>query len=485
MYYDGSSFVSFSNSNYDIKDFTTLTADSNNAFSNTITTLPSGVYCLVLNVKSSSSVVFTDVLGFVVRKGLTTTISGSYHKTGESSGSIYIKPVENEKPATSTTGVETISPPSDNSTTSNPESGTVVGQITNGMIYKFVGDNNNETVLGHYQNSTTDESRLNIPTGTKFAMNLNGTNVYLSKLQNNGSDSESESAMIADLKSNSFMTIYNNSSTAKSASFAILLDTSANKNKVYHKRLQSNIQVDNSTLNIVGEGSQDNISNAGITFFGPRAIDINVPDGYKRQGSINLIGVGGTINLDGNVSVQGVYGISSWSITGAKTLIGSTTDPIKTQINLLHGANISTNSDDSAVKDNKGTVVHCESAEDRAFAHGIYLDGNKSVGSIEITLSGKSSINTTCSSNPSGISAGIRIENFTGTLKITLDGSSINATNGYGIYLNNCSNVEIELLNGASINGDRGALSYSDSTVTLKVNGNTTNNPTNTGKTIM
>ena len=37
MYYDGSSFVSFSNPNYDIKDFTTLTADSNNAFSNTIT----------------------------------------------------------------------------------------------------------------------------------------------------------------------------------------------------------------------------------------------------------------------------------------------------------------------------------------------------------------------------------------------------------------------------------------------------------------
>lgn len=57
MYYDGSSFVSFSDPNYDIKDFTTLTADSNNAFKNTITTLPSGVYCLVLNVQSSSSVI--------------------------------------------------------------------------------------------------------------------------------------------------------------------------------------------------------------------------------------------------------------------------------------------------------------------------------------------------------------------------------------------------------------------------------------------
>ena len=56
-----------------------------NVFSNTITSLPTGYYYATITVKSSSTVKAVDTIGFVVRKGLTTRITGScsnYNSTG-------------------------------------------------------------------------------------------------------------------------------------------------------------------------------------------------------------------------------------------------------------------------------------------------------------------------------------------------------------------------------------------------------------------
>ncbi|MGN1218019.1 MAG: hypothetical protein ACI4TD_08580, partial [Phocaeicola sp.] len=212
----------------------------------------------------------------------------------------------------------------------------------------------------------------------------------------------------------------------------------------------------NSTLNIVGDGATDNISNAGIIFYGPLATDINVNRGEYRQGSINLKDTGGTINLDGNVSVRGIVGISSWTIHGAR--VSTLSGTVYTTINLKEGAEINTSSTASY----EGKL--CESAEDQATAHGIYLKGEgcNSDSSITINLTGGSSIKTACVGN--NASAGIRIEDFPGSVTINIEDSSyINATNGYGIYIKGCSNVTITHNGTGSITGNKGNIYVIDS----------------------
>ena len=63
-------------------------------------------------------------------------------------------------------------------------------------------------------------------------------------------------------------------------------------------------------------------------------------------------------------------------------------------------------------------------------------------------------------------SAGIRIEDFTGSVRIDIEDSSyINATNGYGIYISNCSNVTIVYSGNFSVDGTKGDIFINNSTV--------------------
>ena len=128
--YNGTQFEILAGTEY--SSFVSGTLNSTTkVFSNTITSLPTGYYYATITVKSSSTVKAVDTIGFVVRKGLTTNITGScsnYYST--SGGSIYLDPVKENKPTTSTTGTVVITPPSTNSTT-----GTVAPQISSGMTY--------------------------------------------------------------------------------------------------------------------------------------------------------------------------------------------------------------------------------------------------------------------------------------------------------------------------------------------------------------
>ena len=126
-------------------------------------------------------------------------------------------------------------------------------------------------------------------------MNLDGTKVYLSKIQSNGTGSQNESALVADLTSGAFMTIYNNNTSGNSATFAILAE--GTKDKIVNRRLQSNILVNASQLNVVGKNATDPISNGDIVLIGPEDSHTNLLTGEYRQGAINLEGGGGTINL--------------------------------------------------------------------------------------------------------------------------------------------------------------------------------------------
>ena len=162
------------------------------------------------------------------------------------------------------------------------------------MTYVVQGDTNGETSLGHSASSSTS-SRLNVPASVKFAMNLDGTKVHLSKIQSNGTGSQNESALVADLTSGAFMTIYNNNTSGNSATFAILAE--GTKDKIVNRRLQSNILVNASQLNVVGKNATDPISNGDIVLIGPEDSHTNLLTGEYRQGAINLEGGGGTINL--------------------------------------------------------------------------------------------------------------------------------------------------------------------------------------------
>ncbi|MGN0850453.1 MAG: hypothetical protein ACI4M4_02410 [Candidatus Ornithospirochaeta sp.] len=417
-----------------------------NVFSNTITNLPTGYYYATITVKSSSTVKAVDTIGFVVRKGLTTTITGScsnYYST--SGGSIYLDPVEENKPTDSTTDTVVIKPPT------NSDTGTVAPTISTGMTYVVQGDANGETSLGH-SSAVSTSSRLNVPASTKFAMNLDGTKVYLSKIQNNGTNSQNESALVADLTSGAFMTIYNNNTLGNSATFAILAEGS--KHKIVDRRLQSNILVNASQLNVVGKNATDPISNGDIVFIGPEDSHTNLISNEYRQGAINLEGTGGTINLDGNVKVNGLYGISSWHVKSTTTTKETSLSGNQTiNITLRNGASMETVSTSASEvqTNNKNT--------DFASAHGIYIYGNSTNppgGTINITLDG-ASIKTNSAGNV--VSAGIRIENFNGQVTINITNSTITATNGYAMYFSNCPNVTINYKGTNIISGTKGNIS--------------------------
>ncbi len=450
--YNGTQFEILAGTEY--ANFVSGTLNSTTkVFSNTITSLPTGYYYANITVKSSSTVKAVDTIGFVVRKGLKTTITGScsnYYST--SGGSIYLDPVEENKPTDSTTDTVVIKPPTKSDT------GTVAPTISTGMTYVVQGDTNGENSLGHSASSSTS-SRLNVPASVKFAMNLDGTKVYLSKIQSNGTGSQNESALVADLTSGAFMTIYNNNTLGNSATFAILAEGS--KHKIVDRRLQSNILVNASQLNIVGKNATDPISNGDIVIIGPEDSHTNLLSNEYRQGAINLEGTGGTINLDGNVKVNGLYGISSWHVQSTTTTTTKETSLSGNQninITLRNGASIdtvSTSASEVQISDKHNNTKYT----DFASAHGIYIYGDSTTppgGTINITLDG-ATIKTDSAGNV--VSAGIRIENFSGKVTINITNSKITATNGYAMYFSNCPDVTINYKGNNIISGTKGNIS--------------------------
>ena len=428
-----------------------------NVFSNTITNLPTGYYYATITVKSSSTVKAVDTIGFVVRKGLTTTITGdcsNYYST--SGGSIYLDPVEEKKPIGSTETTIDI----ETTTTNKNNIATVSDKIESGKTYVVHGDTNGEISLGHSTSKDPNSPRLNVPKNEeiRFALNLNGTVIYLSKLQNNG-NAQYESALVADLTSDSFMTIYNNNTSGNSATFAILAE--GTKDKIVDRRLQSNILVNASQLNVVGKNATDPISNGDIVLIGPEDSHTNLLSGEYRQGAINLEGGGGTINLDGNVKVNGLYGISSWHVQSTTTTTTKETSLSGNQninITLRNGASIdtvSTSASEVQTSDKHNNIKYT----DFASAHGIYIYGdstNNPEETINITLDG-ATIKTNSAGNV--VSAGIRIENFNGQVTINITNSTIEATDGYAMYFSNCPHVTINYKGTNNISGTEGNIS--------------------------
>ena len=457
-------------------------------FTNTKTSLPAGIYYVVLTVKSSSSVKFVDTIAFVVRKGLTTSISGSCNTFNEISSSNNggylvgpVIPVDHDKETTE--NVHYITSDNYNNTSDNQFT-----KIESNHIYTF---DTSTKALPHVDNNI-EGARIPTPEkDTKFAINLNGADISISMAKQG--NTTNESAIFTSLQDGVLLTIYNyNKDAENKGTFVNVKNESAAAGKI-GKRLQTTINIDgpelpkkgssSPTLNIVGNGAlgEVGLSNGKVIFSGPHRDDCEekkaLGTNETKQGTINLSGSGGNITLDGEVEVQGFVGISSWKTTLTNSALESTINQtIFSTIQILNNARIN--------------VIGDKEIDDRlsddAQGIAIYADQSKSGGKISIILDNNGSILTNCESanaeyaisNPE---AGILIDGFVGgELNITItNNSKIDSTNGHGIVLRNCrgTRITIECDNTSYIYGKLGAI-FADSTctnMTVELNNNTIN----------
>lgn len=437
----------------------------------------SGYFVLVITVKeleTSSTVMFTDVIGFASKPGSSPTLKGSCEVEEGSSGGSCVYLPEISDPTDPTRGEQgevveiTNSPTKTDDGTSQAKLNEV--EIKDDKIYIINVDTSskdNSMTLGHTTSDTSTSTRIKPPENADFGVNLNGTNVKLTvgeKYWGLG-PYYSESSAIIELCPNTSMTLYNNNkkATGVDAGWAYIAGS---------RRFDANTLLKGGTMNIVGSNASDNISNAQVFFIGATASDNSGADilSYEwiKQGAINIYSgtvednnskqytsLGGNIVLDGNVEVKAVTGVSTWSTHNTPDDISSTgfiytptiKDKLETNISIINSATISATGD-------TGSYWYKDTAT------GIYILGNAQTGTINIVLD-KGHISTTGSGTydsqnyPSVFEAGIRIENFTGSINIELkNGSTISSDNGYGIYLNNCTGgITIKKDNNSSITG--------------------------------
>lgn len=444
--YDGSAFTLHSSS------FTTLTSNEN-TFSGNKAPLPTGIYCVILTTKGtvsgSEKDLFTDTLSFVVRSGLTTEITGTNrnYDAATSGGDYLVGPVIPDSGSTSGSTIVV-------------DSGKVDGEnittVEDNAIYTFEGN------VPHVSGGIEGQRLPTPQDDVKFAINLKGSDVTLSIANGN---TTSESALFTTLNSGVFLTIYNDneSSSGTEATFAkIQTANSAAKNS---RRLQTNIELNgpvisdgnpegkSPTLNIVGRGAKEAISNSSIIFIGPDRDSCEAKKslnaGETKQGSLNLSGSGGNITLDGEVELQGFAGISSWSTRlNGNNITPTLTSDIYSTIKILNGAAI------NVIGDVESSSIHTDDAQ------GIAIYGNNKGGVINIILDNNGAITTTHVGGNAVLSgsqteAGILISNFTGDINITLTNNSRIASEfGYGVYLNNCTGtITISMDDSSSITG--------------------------------
>ena len=451
----------------------------------------SGYYILVIKVKeseTSNNVLFTDVIGFASRFGCSTVLKGSCEvETGNSGGgSIYLPDISDPTDPIRGQDGEVIEVTNKVTTSSDGTTQTKLNEteIQDNKIYVILPDENTESnpnmSLGHNSGDTSSTTRIEPPENAVFGINLNGTNVSLS-VESKTPDKwweivgpyYDESSAIIELCSNSSMTLYNNNggTSGIDAGWAYIDGT---------RRFDANTLLKGGTMNIVGSGASDNISNAKVVFLGATAQNNegdndHISSRWTKQGVINIYSgqvsdnngktynsSGGNVILDGNVEVIGVTGISTWNtenqFSGNTYIYSSTINgTLSSAIKIIEGAKI------TAVGDNSSGVLNDT-------ATGIYILGNGQGGSINILLD-NGHINASGSSSSN--EAGIRIENFKGTINITIKNhSNISSSNGYGLYFYKCSGkINIIKDNTSTVTGKNNSNAIYISNSTVNING--------------
>ena len=443
--------------------------DSLRVLSLPISNISVGKYLLVIKVFDTeaqpNALLFTDVLGFMVREGLTTVINGKcFVKKDVSDSNEYI--YWDENPA---------SPPVSGENNKTNVGGTgndklnTVENIENNHIYIVNSDGSNNMNLGHTE-VAGENNRIVTPKSSAtnpvdFGINLNGTDVTLTTA--NGID---EKYVVIELPSYSELTLFNNNGNlaGKEATWAFVNRTPLAQQD---RRFESNVVMDGGSLNIVGTKSPSGLSNGDVVFRGPVATDSDewntlLYNKTRKQGAINFNSKGGTVVVDGGVRFEASVGFSSWSTSkpGKGQYTNTITEDTNINVTIKNDATVS--------------VVGDKQTDDRFIdtAYGAYLRCSGKGGTINFLLDKGKII---ASGSGSDEESGIRIDDFnSGTINITLkNGSVISSSSGSGLYFNNCAGSTINVmiasdLPDASIVGNGNKIRVENSTVNIIVTNN-------------
>ena len=416
--------------------------------------LDAGQYILAVNVyngdtQTSSNLLFTDVIGFTVREGHETKVSGECEVK---SGVKYIEWEPNPSNPSSTNGNVVVA------ANGNENTGTTIdlttGAIQNETIYilqedkKTDGTGTGKIDLGHQEGNITSNRILTpVPDPdtnvNAFAIDMNGTDVTVSSPVAYDLPSKTvENTTIVQLNERITMNLFN--SSADSARWGVSkfpwLSTKT--------RIDANVKLNGGTLNVIGNGDSENISKGAIEFLGPTKDD-SITTAYQKQGAVNMEGVGGKVVLDGDVTVKGLLGISSFASGSTNSAL--TGDPIYVDITAIKSKIVA-----EAAKKLAGYQQET--------SYGIYLKCSGNGGTINIVLDGAT---ITAKGSGENISeSGIRIDDFSGNINITIkNGSTISSEVGNGLYFSKCTgeiNITIDNTNN-SITGGNSALKTSGS----------------------
>ena len=422
--------------------------------------LDAGQYILAVNVyngdtQTSSNLLFTDVIGFTVREGHETKVSGECEVK---SGVKYIEWEPNPSNPSSTNGNVVVA------ANGNENTGTTIdlttGAIQNETIYilqedkKTDGTGTGKIDLGHQEGNITSNRILTPVPDPKtnvnaFAIDMNGTDVTVSSPVAYDLPSKTvENTTIVQLNERITMNLFN--SSADSARWGVSkfpwLST--------RTRIDANVKLNGGTLNVIGNGDSENISKGAIEFLGPTKDD-SITTAYQKQGAVNMEGVGGKVVLDGDVTVKGLLGISSFASGSTNSAL--TGDPIYVDITAIKSKIVA-----EAAKKLAGYQQET--------SYGIYLKCSGNGGTINIVLDGATITATGSGANKS--ESGIRIDDFKGNINITIkNGSTISSEVGNGLYFSKCTgeiNITLDNTNN-SITGGSHDLKASESSE-IKIN---------------
>ena len=374
--------------------------------------LKSGVYYAVVEVKgtvsNTSKTLFTDCIGFVVRSGLTTIITGSCNNY-DGSVSTPTKIDVNTKGEGNT-----IIPETDLKNFDNKENTFIDNTI-------YVLPNNGEYIMipDVDENGKFIASPEKIIDGNKtVTIDLNGKNMI---------NVNSVTKSLFKIETGSTLNLINSGKKEAYVGTKASLDP----------RAQTSFKVDGGKLNIA-----TSTSTKSIVLKGCPAIGIDIGEGESRHAPIDITKNGGVVNLDGTSDAKITI---EESVKGIATIENetATTDKFIVNINLKY-ASIKT----------QGSIDIPN--------YGIYLDGRGKGGSIQIdieNLADNKSISTTGSSG-SAKGYGIYIIDFKGSITINIkdNKAKIQSEDGYGIYIADSCTGKITIDNKGTVSGKTAAM---------------------------
>ena len=378
----------------------------------------SGAYYAVLKVKGSESgtekILFTDCIGFVVRDGLTTDISGYCNKyNGSSSGGSFI--------------VKDPDPPGTGGSTN-------IDDIKEFEGDDFSSDGTYVITDGDYSivPTETDNYEKVLSNGQDISINMNGNSIFNSDGNNKASFT---------IGSGAELTIINdNEKNSKKAEVIGYEETPTKVDK------NPNFSVNGGTLTL---GSTDSSVEGSIDLKGaPPSLDSS----GTKHAAIVLTSYGGTVNLlsPGNGSYVNVE----------ETTIGISTAFDETDKNRGTDMNININMENAS--------IHVQGDSDE-YSTGIRLDGEKNgtenyKGTINISIKGvgdhKHSIQTSNSddSKASIEQSCIYIMNYAGAINLSFDENAhLLSKYGYAVALVNCTGKVTIVNKGTAL----GSITYS------------------------